>query len=119
MRQPVHKNAQLQSEFQDIVHQSICNLKESATIAIDLDLKVDELESPSAFGVRQHFNVDWDAISDTTSSTRPHETVPVKHTATVLANLRSLVLCMMLMTCSDAEPLLELIQGLDERVYMD
>lgn len=105
-------------EFQDIVHQSIRNLKESATIAIDLDLKSMTLKVPSTFGVRQHFYVDWDAISDTMCSSRPHETVPVKHTAIVLASLRSLGLCMMLMTCSDAGPLLELVQGLDDLEYM-
>lgn len=35
-------------EFQDIVHQLIRNLKESATIAIDLDLKSMTLKVPSS-----------------------------------------------------------------------
>lgn len=106
-------------EFRDIVHQSIRNLKESDTALIDLDLRSMTLKVPSAFGVRQHFQVDWDAISDTASGTRPHETVPVKHTAIVLASIRSLVLCMMLLTCSDAGPLLELVGECGDLAYMD
>lgn len=106
-------------EFREIVHASIRAIKESETTAIDFDLKTTTLKVPSAFGVKQHFQVDWDAISNTTSETRPHETVLVKHTAIVLASLRGLVLCMMLLACSDAEPLLELVGDCGDLIYID
>lgn len=106
-------------EFRDIVHQSIRNLSESTAVTVDLDLRPMTLKVPSVFGVRQSFHVDWDIITETTSGTRPHETIPVKHTAIVLASMRSLVLCMMLRTCSDAGPLLQLVEECGDMAYMD
>lgn len=111
--------AMTNEEFPEIVRRSIRNLKDSEVVEIELDLRSITLKVPSEFGVKQHFRVDWDDISDTTSRNRAHNTIAVKHTTIVLASVRSLVLCAMLLSCSDAGPLLELVGECGDLVYLD
>ncbi|RYP47724.1 hypothetical protein DL768_006260 [Monosporascus sp. mg162] len=61
-------------EFLELVYQSIRNLTEGTSATIQLDLRSTTLKVPSAFGVMQHFSVDWDRISP--GEDRSHETIP-------------------------------------------
>jgi hypothetical protein len=104
------------NEFSELVQQSLRNIEETSSSNISLDLRSTTLKVPSAFGVVQHFIVDWDQISS--GQPRPFQTVPVSYTVVVLASLRSLLRCMMLKESLEADPLLNMAESWKDVVYM-
>ena len=103
-------------EFQELLHGSIRNLKETTRSDIQLDLRSTTLKVPSAFGVMQHFPVDMDQILP--EEPRGHESIAVSHTAVILAGLRGALRCMMFLSCPDADPLLSLVSNFKDTVYV-
>ncbi|RYP61456.1 hypothetical protein DL770_009780 [Monosporascus sp. CRB-9-2] len=103
-------------EFLELVYQSTRNLTEGTSTTIQLDLRSTTLKVPSAFGVMQHFPVDWDRISP--GEDRSHDTIPVSHTVVILASMRSLLRSMMLRCSLDAGPLLDLVVDREDLVYI-
>ena len=102
--------------FQDLLHDSIRNLREITQSNIQLNLRSTTLKVPSSFGIMQHFPVDMDQILP--DEPRRHETIAVTHTAVILAALRGAVRCAMVLTCYDADPLLSLVGDFEDVVYM-
>ncbi|MCJ1323572.1 hypothetical protein MMC10_000233 [Thelotrema lepadinum] len=102
--------------FQDLLHDSIRNLKEITQSNIQLDLRSTTLKVPPAFGIMQHFPVDMDQILP--DEPRRHETIAVTHTAVILAALRGAVRCLVILMCYDADPLLFIVNDFEELVYV-
>lgn len=105
------------SEFRNLVYVSLRNLRETATSLVQLEMPSATLKVPSAFGVMQHFYVDWQEMFP--EDVRNHETITVSYTVVVLAATRSLAKCQMLLCCPDARPLIRTVAGLGDVVHMN
>lgn len=104
------------SEFRDLVYDSLRSLQETASSTISLDMPSATLKVPKAFGVMQHFYVDWQEMFP--EEVRNHETLSVSYTQIVLATTQSLVKCEMLRCCPDSKPLIDTVMKLGDVVYM-
>lgn len=104
------------SEFRSLVYDSLRNLRETTTSLVQLEMPSATLKVPMAFGVMQHFYVDWQEMFP--EDIRNHETIPVSYTVVVLAATRSLVKCQMLLSCPDSRPLIHTVAGLGDVVHM-
>ncbi|KAK8097540.1 hypothetical protein PG984_016679 [Apiospora sp. TS-2023a] len=103
-------------EFRDLVYESLKNLRETAASTIELEMPSATLKVPMAFGIMQHFYVDWQEMFP--GQARSPETLNVSYTVVVLAAVRSLTKCAMLRSCPDSRPLLDAVLGMDDVVYM-
>ncbi|KAK7999300.1 hypothetical protein PG990_011900 [Apiospora arundinis] len=105
------------SEFRDQVYDSLWRLHETASsMSVELEMPSATLKVPMAFGLMQHFYVDWQEMFP--DQVRNQETLSVSYKVVVLAATRSLVRCAMLQHCPDSRPLLDAVLGIEDVVYM-
>lgn len=93
------------SEFRDLMYDSLRSLRETTA----------SLKVPKAFGVVQHFFVDWQEMFP--EQVRSHEVISVSYTVVVLATVRALVKCEMLLCCPNARLLIDAVLEVGDVVY--
>ncbi|KAK7968614.1 hypothetical protein PG996_002960 [Apiospora saccharicola] len=102
-------------EFRDLVYESLRNPRETASLSVELEIPSATLKVPIAFGVVQHFYVDWQEMA--LEQSRNRQTLQMSYSVIVLAATRSLVRCIMLRNCPDSRPLLDAVLDMDDVVY--